>query len=455
MQSKVYFYGAAGSVTGSNFLLDTGASKILIDCGLFQGKNAGEENNWAEFPFDPKTIPVLLNTHAHIDHIGRIPLLVKRGFKGRIISTEATRAMALPLLLDCMGLIKHDAEIHGKEPLYDEHDINAAMALWEGIAYHQKIDLDDGVQVELLDSGHILGSAMAKVTRGGSNIVFTGDLGGGNSPLLPPIEDLTDARYLVMESVYGNKVRTEGEPEHTRDMLENVIEESVARGGTLLIPAFSTERTQDLLFEIRTLMVEKRVPSVPVYIDSPLAKQMTEAFLQYPQYFNEELQKRIKSGEKIFDFPEMHIVEDDEESRHLGEKPGPNIILAGSGMSNGGRVINHERRILPDKKSTLLIVGYQAAGSLAAGLLRALKRLKSINEKVPVHCRVEAIYGYSAHMDGEQLVEFVNKTRSTLKEVFVVMGEPVASATLVQRIRDYLSVKAIAPEAGESATIEL
>jgi metallo-beta-lactamase family protein len=455
MQSKVYFYGAAGSVTGSNFLLDTGANKILIDCGLFQGKHAGEENNWAEFPFDVKAIPVLVNTHAHIDHIGRIPLLVKRGFKGRIISTEATRAMALPLLLDCMDLLKHDAEIHGKEPLYDEHDINAAFERWEGVSYHQKIDLDDGIQVELLDSGHILGSAMAKFTRGGSNIVFTGDLGGGNSPLLPPIDDLTDAQYLVMESVYGNKVRSEGEPEHTRDMLEDVIEESVTRGGTLLIPAFSTERTQDLLFEIRMLMVEKRVPGVPVYIDSPLAKQMTEAFLAYPQYFSEELKQRIKNGEKIFDFPEMHIVEDEDESRHLGEEPGPNIILAGSGMSNGGRVIDHERRILPDKKSTLLIVGYQAAGSLGRRLVEGASLVEIHKQKVPVHCRVEAIYGYSAHMDGEQLVEFVNKTRDTLKEVFVVMGEPAASATLVQRIRDYLSVKAIAPEAGESATIEL
>ncbi|MGC9602656.1 MAG: MBL fold metallo-hydrolase [Minisyncoccia bacterium] len=455
MQSTVYFYGAAGSVTGSNFLLDTGASKILIDCGLFQGKNAGEENNWAKFPFDAKAIPVLINTHAHIDHIGRIPLLVKRGFKGRIISTEATRAIALPLLLDCMSLLKHDAEIYGKEPLYDERDIDAAMALWEGIPYHQKIDLDDSVQVELLNSGHILGSAMAKFTRGSSNLVFTGDLGGGNSPLLPPIDDLTDANYLVMESVYGNTVRPEEEQKHTRDMLENVIEESVARCGTLLIPAFSTERTQDLLFEIRTLMVERRVPSVPVYIDSPLAKQMTEAFLAYPQYFSDELQQRIKNGEKIFVFPEMHIVEDEDESRHLGKEPGPNIILAGSGMSNGGRVIGHERRILSDKKSTLLIVGYQAAGSLGRRLVEGASQVEIHKQKVPVHCRVEAIYGYSAHMDGEQLVEFVNKTRSTLKEVFVVMGEPVASATLVQHLRDYLSVKAIAPEAGESATIEL
>jgi metallo-beta-lactamase family protein len=454
-QSTVYFYGAAGSVTGSNFLLDTGSTKILIDCGLFQGKSAGEESNWAEFPFDPKAIPVLINTHAHVDHIGRIPLLVKRGFTGRIISTEATRALAEPLLLDSMGLLKHEAEVHGREQLYDEHDIAAAMALWEGVPYHQKIELEDGVQAELLDAGHILGSAMAKFTRGTSNIVFTGDLGGGNSPLLPKIEDLTDAQYLVMESVYGNRTRPPEEAKHHRDMLENVIEESIARGGTLLIPAFSTERTQDLLFEIRTLMIEKRVPSVPVFIDSPLADKMTAAFLAYPQYFNDDIQKRIKAGENIFSFPEMHMVQDNDASRHIDDTKGAKIILAGSGMSNGGRVISHEQSILPDTKSTLLIVGYQAAGSLGRRLVEGAKEVEIHKQKVRVACHIEAIYGYSAHMDGEQLVEFVSKTSSTLKQVFVVMGEPAASATLVQRVRDYLGVKAVAPEAGESAVIEL
>jgi metallo-beta-lactamase family protein len=454
-QSTVYFYGAAGSVTGSNFLLDTGGSKTLIDCGLFQGKSAGEESNWAPFPFDPKTIPVLINTHAHVDHIGRIPLLVKRGFKGRIISTEATRALAEPLLLDSMELLKHEAEVRGREQLYDEDDIAAAMALWEGIPYHHKVDLGDGVTVELLDAGHILGSAMAKFTRGQSNIVFTGDLGGGNSPLLPKIEDLTDAQYLVMESVYGDRTRPPEEAHHHRDMLENIIEESIARGGTLLIPAFSTERTQDLLFEIRTLMIEKRVPSVPVFIDSPLAEKMTAAFLAYPQYFAEDIQKRIKGGEQIFTFPEMHMVADNNASRRMDDAKGPKIVLAGSGMSNGGRVISHERSLLPDEKSTLLIVGYQAAGSLGRKLVEGAKQVEIHKEQVSVRCHIEAIYGYSAHMDAEQLVEFVHKTRSTLKEVFVVMGEPSAEATLVQRIRDYLSVKAIAPEAGESAIIEL
>jgi len=456
MQSTIHFYGGAGSVTGSNFLLDTGAKKILIDCGLFQGKHSFEETNWEPFPFEPKDISVLINTHAHIDHIGRIPKLVKDGFRGPIYSTEATRALAEPLLLDAMQLSARTAEHLGKEPLYTQKDIVQTMQQWQGIPYHSAQDLGDGVVLELLDAGHILGSAIATFAREGKKIAFTGDLGGGNSPLLAPVEVPKDITYLVMESVYGD--RTRQDDSRRRDVLENYIEDTNARGGTLLIPAFSTERTQDLLFEIRSLFLEKRVPSMPVYLDSPLAQKITAAYLAYPQYFSEEMQKRIAGGERIFDFPELEFVEDGSESEKIRHKPGAKIILAGSGMSNGGRVVAHEAAVLPDEKSTLLVVGYQSAGSLGRRLIEGAKKVDIKGEEVSVRARVEAMYGYSAHMDGEQLLEFVNQTAdvapAVLKEVFVVMGEPAASGFLVQRIRDYLSIKATAPEAGESAGVE-
>ncbi len=224
--------------------------------------------------------------------------------------------------------------------------------------------------------------------------------------------------------------------------------------GPLLIPAFSTERTQDLLFEIRTLMVEKRVPSMPVYVDSPLASKITEAFSKYPQYFADPIAERIRAGEDLFAFPELHFVEDAEESKKVAALPGPKIVFAGSGMSNGGRVHEHQKFVLPDSKSTLLIVGYQSAGSLGRRLIEGDKSVWLMGQKVHVACKVEAIYGYSAHMDGEQLLEFVNTTASTLKEVFVVMGEPSSSGFLVQRIRDYLGIKAIAPEAGDESSID-
>ncbi len=451
--TTLHFFGGAGTVTGSNFLLDTGSSKILIDCGLFQSAHACEETNWSVFPYDPKSIQFLIVTHVHIDHIGRIPRLVREGFRGRIISTEATRTLAEPLLLDSLEILASEARRCNREPLYDEEDVMGAMKLWEGVPYHQTVPLADELSLELLDAGHILGSAMAKLTRGERGIVFTGDLGGGNSPLLPPCESPTGIQYLVMESVYGNKMRKERG--QRREALEDVIEDTVARGGVLLIPAFSTERTQDLIFEIRTLMVEKRVPSLPVYIDSPLAQKITEAFLQHPRYFVSSIRDRIEKGENIFSFPEARFTEDIAASKKADETTGPKIIIAGSGMSNGGRVRRHEMQILPDPKSTLLIVGFQVAGSLGRRLVEGAKNVTIQGNNISVRCKVESLYSYSAHMDGEALLEFVSKIGRGLEQVFVVHGEPIASSTLTQRIRDYLGIRATAPEAGEKATLEL
>lgn len=450
--SKINFYGGAGSVTGSNFMLDVGDAKFLIDCGLTQGRHNAEEINWEPFAYDPAAVSFLFVTHGHVDHIGRIPKLVKDGFKGRIISTEATKAIAGPLLLDSMELLAHDARKHGRDPLYTEHDISEAMKLWETVTFHQKVELPGGCTAEFINSGHILGSGLVRFEREGRNILFTGDLGSGNSLLLPPPEVVTDANYLVMESVYGDRVR--GKEDHRTEMLENVIEEIAQRGGTLLIPAFSTERTQDLIFEIRMLMEEKKVPAMPVYVDSPLASKITDAFMHHPAYFSDAIRARIDGGEHIFAFPQLTFVEGIEESQKVANLPGPKIVIAGSGMSNGGRVHGYQKHVLPDPKSILLIVGYQSAGSLGRRLVEGDKSVMLMGEKISVVCKVETIYGYSAHMDGEQLLEFVNKTAPSLRQVFVVMGEPASANFLVQRIRDYLSVKAIAPEAGQEAQID-
>lgn len=465
MQSKIFFYGGAGSVTGSNFMLKmhnpdaSVGARFLVDCGLFQGEHTAEKSNWAPWRFDPKEITALINTHAHIDHIGRIPKLVKDGYRGPIISTKATKALAEPMLLDALELNSYDAKKHGLEPLYAEDDIAQAMRQWEGVGYHEQKTFGD-TAIEFFNSGHILGSAMAKFSRGGRAVIFSGDLGGGNSPLLPRAEVPEGAQYLLIESVYGDRKRADDA--HRRDLLENVIEDALARGGTLLIPAFSTERTQDLLFEIRTLFLEKRVPSTPVYLDSPLAERITAAYEQYPEYFNDDIRKRLEGGEHIFAFPELHYVESAAASAALDGDHAPKIILAGSGMSNGGRVIGHEKSVLQDEHSTLLIVGYQAAGSLGRQLVEGARKVTIHGEVIPVRCSVETMYGYSAHMDGEQLLEFVNAMQDlpagkqgSLREVFVVMGEPASSSFLVQRIRDYLGLKASAPEVGEHVTIDL
>ena len=453
VQSTIHFYGGAGSVTGANFLLETEGFKFLVDCGLAQGRHNAEEDNWDAFAYDPASVPLLIITHAHIDHIGKIPKLVKDGFRGKIISTEPTRAMAEPLLLDSMELLAHDAQKHGRPELYDKQNIHDALALWEGVPYHTPREIGGGFTMELLDAGHILGSAMVKISRGGKSMVFTGDLGGGNSALLSPHDAPGLPDYLLMESVYGDRTRDNDES-HV-DELMRVIKETAARGGTLLIPAFSTERTQDLIFEIRSLMGSQKIPSMPVYIDSPLAEKITAAYLAYPQYFSKAIQERVAQGEKIFSFPELHMIEHAEESRGLSHREGSKIIIAGSGMSNGGRVHMHEQDILPQKNSTVLIVGYQAAGSLGRRLVEGDKNVMIMGEKVRVAAKIEIIYGYSAHMDSPQLLEFVSEAGESLKQVFVVMGEPASSGFLAQRIRDYLGIKAVAPAAKDSATVDL
>ena len=453
MQSTIRFLGGAGTVTGSNFLLETGGAKFLVDCGLFQGEHAIEDGNWEPFSFDPTSITALINTHAHIDHIGRIPKLVKDGFRGPIISTHATRALAEPLLYDAMHLSTVDALRRGKEPLYTEADIQQALSQWQVLGYHEPKNLADDIVLEFYNAGHILGSAMAKFSRGGAAAVFTGDLGGGNSPLLDLAEAVHDVQYVVMESVYGNRTREEGE---TREAaLARIANETLARGGTLLIPAFSTERTQDLLFEIRALMLAGTIPSVPVYLDSPLAEKITDAYLAHPEYFSRAMQARIATGEKLFSFKELEYIEDSRESEALRAKHGPKILIAGSGMSNGGRVLAHEQEILPNANATVLIVGYQAAGSFGRRLIEGAKSIDMHGEKVPVRAHIETMYGYSAHMDSNQLLAWAESIAPRPKNIFVVMGEPAAASFLVQRMREYAALPASAPEGGDTATINL
>jgi len=453
-QSTLHFYGGAGSVTGSNFLLESGNFRALVDCGLFQGCDFCDEANWKPFPYDAASIPLLIVTHAHIDHIGRIPSLVKAGFNGVIYSTEATRAIAGPLLLDSMELLAEDARVHGREPLYNEQDIDAAMKLWRTIGYREPKELADGFVLEFLDSGHILGSAMAKFTRNGKNIIFTGDL-GGDSLLLPPRDSILGAQYLVMESVYGDREHVDAAPDVRREKLRGIIEETARREGEVLIPAFSTERTQDILFELRALFGDGTLPAIPVYVDSPLAEEITRAFMANPDFFKKEIDARIRSGEHIFSFEGLHFVKSAADSRHLSRVHNPKIIIAGSGMSNGGRVRAHERDVLPKKNSTLLIVGYQAAGSLGRRLIEGARSVDIGGEPVKVRCHIEQNLGYSAHLDGPHLLEFASEAAESLKKIFVVMGEPASAAFLVQRMRDRLGVDAEASEAGDGVVIEL
>jgi metallo-beta-lactamase family protein len=417
-----------------------------------QGSKVSEDENRAPFEYDPATIDLLFVTHAHLDHVGRIPFLVKSGFKGKIYSTPPTKDLAKLMMEDGFHLMEKEAKHENKEPLYGSEDIKRADALWETLPYHQEMPLADALSVRLLDAGHILGSAMYEFTYNSKKILFSGDLGNSPAPLLRDTEYLSDIDYLLIESVYGDRIHEKRE--ERKALLEDAIEETIKKKGVLLIPAFSLERTQELLFELNDLVEHNRIPQVPVFLDSPLAIKATAVYKKYESYFNTDAQAIIKSGDDVFKFPMLKFTEDAEDSKAILNVPAPKVIIAGSGMSNGGRILHHEKNYLSDPNSTLLLVGYQAVGTPGRLMQEGAKSVRIMGEEVQLRARVVNIHGYSAHRDTDGLFDFVEFMKDKVQKVFVVMGEPKASAFLAQRLRDYLGLRAFVPKRGESVELE-
>jgi len=450
--AKLRFYGAAGEVTGSNHILEVAGVTVMVDCGLFQGVKVCDDKNSEPFLYDPKTIDVLFVTHAHLDHVGRIPKLLNEGFKGKIYSTLPTRDIAKLMFDDTVRVIGREAKVDGHEPLYREDAVEKTMARWETVPYDQDIVLGDGLRVRFRDAGHILGSAMLEMTHNGKKLVFSGDLGNSPSPLLPDTAHLSGIDYLVMEAVYGDRVH-ENLPERAH-RLEQVIEDTIARGGVLMIPAFSIERTQDLLLELNDMVENKRIPEIPVFVDSPLGIKVTKVFEQNESFLNKGIQEAIKNGDDIFKFPRLRFTERSQDSIAIKNVPNPKIIIAGSGMSNGGRIMHHEMNYLSDPQSTLLLVGYQAAGTMGRAIQEGAKKVRIFNEDVSVRAKVVMIEGYSAHKDMNALLEYVTEMQDSLKKIFVVHAELGAGLFFAQRVRDYLGIDTHMPKAGEEIGID-
>ncbi|KKW09831.1 MAG: hypothetical protein UY47_C0004G0005 [Parcubacteria group bacterium GW2011_GWB1_49_7] len=389
------------------------------------------------FFWNLKKIKFLLTfaTHAHIDHIGLIPKLYREGFRGDIYSTRATKSIAEFLLADAVKINADDAE-----PIYGADDVLGCLSLWKTLEYHQKLELN-GIKVEFLNAGHILGSAMAQFSFPlDRKMLFTGDLGNSPSPLLPDVEKVGGLDYLLMESVYGDR-NHESKEERDREF-ERVVREAIGRKGTLLIPAFSLERTQVLLTKLKALLEEKKIPSVPVYLDSPLAIRITEIY------------ERVKEGND-FNFQELHETAKIADSREIAEVRGAKIIIAGSGMSTAGRIVGHEEMYLPDPRATILLAGYQAQGTLGREIEEGLRSITIGEKKIIVRAKVEKISGFSSHADSNALVGFASESAKTLKKVFVAMGEPKSQIFLAQRLRDELGVDAVATEKGKSYELDL
>ncbi len=444
---KITFYGGVGTVTGANFLLEVDGQKILVDCGLTQGIKLADDINWAPFVYNPKEIDILFTTHAHVDHIGRIPKLIEEGFRGKIYSTPPTEVIAGPMLEDTMSILSKSAEFNLNK-IYSEENVKLALSLWLPFDYHQKIKITENLEASFLNAGHILGSAMILFIYQGKKILFTGDLGNSPSPLLPDAERITDVDYLIMESVYGD--RNHESRNDRRKFLEATIEDNYKRKGTLIIPTFSLERSQELLFELNDLVENNRIPIMPIFFDSPLAIHLTEIFKQFKNYFNESAQKALSQDKHLFDFPGLHSTLHSRESKMIATVPNPKVVIAGSGMSLGGRIVHHERHYLPDPNNTILLTGYQSAGTPGRLIQEGVKTVRISGEYVEVRAHVVTISGYSGHKDSDGLLSFVGDMQEQVKKVFVVMGEPKSTMFLVQKLRDNLGIEAYAPEQEES-----
>jgi metallo-beta-lactamase family protein len=452
MGSTLGFYGGVGNVTGANFMLDTGEAAFLVDCGLVQGDRFQSKENAEPFVYNPADIDVLIVTHAHADHIGRIPKLIKEGFAGKIYSTPPTKSLAAIMLRDAYEVMRYEEEKYGIKRLYELVDIEGALSLWGTADYHQPLSLPDDITVTFQNAGHILGSAIVSFTRHDKKLVFTGDIGNVPQPLLSAPEIPTDYHYMVMESVYGDRVHEE--VKERTSLLKHFIEETAQKQGTLIIPAFSLERTQGMLLEINNLVESGEIKPINTYLDSPLAISVTEIYRQYVHYLNPDIQDQIRSGDDIFNFPKLSFTQTIADSQEINRERGAKIIIAGSGMSHGGRILMHEKNFLEDPKTTLLLVGYQSVGSLGRRLQDGAQKVRIDDVDVKVRAKIARIRGYSGHADRDQLINFVATGGDKAKQVFVTMGEERSSLFLVQRLRDYLGVNAVAPSLNEEVEID-
>ncbi len=451
MTAKITFYGGVGTVTGANFLLDTGSQKILVDCGIVQRENVCDAANSLPFPYDPKTIDALIVTHAHADHIGRIPKLVRDGFRGPIHSTAATKDLASLMFDDAIGIMRYEAAHHGCALLYEKEDGELARSLWRGHEYHEPFTIGD-ISIEFLDAGHILGSAMVRIKRGSKSILFTGDLGNSPEPLLNDTELPEGTNYLVMESVYGDRLHEHKEAR--QHLLRDAVLDARNRNSTLLIPSFSLERTQILLYELNSMVERGKLDPVQVYLDSPLAIEVTAIYRSYQKLFNPEVRKHFAHGDDPFIFKNLKLTPHIETSNTIHDAPNPKIIIAGAGMAAGGRIRSHLKRYAPDPHAVILFVGYQAPGSLGRRILEGDTKVDIDGAYVNVRAGIGSITGYSGHADRDQLLTFVENAGETLERVFVTMGEPRSSLFLAQRIQDFLGVDAVVPEQGQSCDID-
>ena len=463
------FWGGTGTVTGSKYLIESGGARVLVDCGLFQGLRELREKNWEDPPFDPRALDAVIITHAHIDHTGYLPRLVKLGFGGPVYCTRGTADLLKLLLPDSARLQEEEAEYRNRKgltrhkpalPLYTEEDARATLKLFRPAENTgEPVEVAEGARAGFHIAGHILGSSLVHVTLEGAgadgagrSVLFSGDLGHYDQPVIrdpapPPACDV-----LLVESTYGDRLH---DPEDPKDALARVINEAAERGGPLLIPAFAIGRTQELVYHLRELEDEGRIPILPVRVDSPMAASATQIYSRTREEHDEEYASVLAENRHPLRTRSMLTASTREESKRLNDERGARVIISASGMMTGGRVMHPAMRVLPDPKATVLFVGYQAAGTTGRRILDGQREVRIMKEQVPVRCRVERIGGLSAHADWKEVLRWLEPLRPTPpRRAFTTHGEPEAAAAMAGHIREALGWRVDAPSYGDRVELE-
>ncbi|MDA0321958.1 MAG: MBL fold metallo-hydrolase [Verrucomicrobia bacterium] len=468
MSISITFLGAARSVTGSRYLLEVGASRVLIDCGMYQ-ERALRGRNWEPFVVSPDRVDAILLTHAHLDHCGLVPKLVQAGYAGPIYCTSATGDIARIIMLDAAKIQEEDAEYktrrHRKqrhkgprpvEPLYTRADAERAAKLLRDVPYDQPVDVAPGIQAHYHDSGHILGatSIALDVSENGTRrrIVFSGDIGRWDVPILRNPTLLEQGDYVVMESTYGN--RKHEDASNINDVIADAINETCERGGNIIIPSFAVERSQELLYRLHELKNEKRIPDMMVFLDSPMAVRVTEVFKRHPDLFDAETMKHLEAGTHPCDFGGLQLTRTAKQSKAINQIRGSVIVIAGSGMCTGGRIKHHLARNIARPESTVLFVGYQAVGTLGREIVDGAEEIRIHGRYLPVKATVRKVGGFSGHADQDELLRWASGFDSAPKKIFITHGEIRAAEALQTLLLEKFGYDATVPEYRERVVLE-
>ncbi|MDD5082719.1 MAG: MBL fold metallo-hydrolase [Dehalococcoidales bacterium] len=468
MSLKLTFLGAAGNVTGSRYLLEINHTRLLVDCGLHQEREL-RDRDWAPFPVPPSTIDAVLLTHAHVDHCGLLPKFVRDGFRGRIYCTSATAELAEIILLDAAHLQQEDAEYkktrhqregrkgpHPYDPLYTADDARASFPLFSPVEYGQTISLGEGIRATFYDAGHVLGSTMVKLAIGHGKdtrtIVFSGDIGRWDRPILQDPTTFDNIDYILMESTYGDRLH-EG-PADISDKLEEIINATRRAGGNIIVPSFALERAQEILYYMNKLLLANRIPHMMVFLDSPMAINITEVFKRHSKLFDNEMVGLIKAKKSPFDFPGLKLVQTVEESKAINHIIGTIMIIAGSGMCTGGRIKHHLVTNISRHESTILFAGYQAVGTLGRQIVDGAAEVRILGRRYPVQAKIVQMHGLSAHADKNDLYRWLSALSKAPKHLFVTHGE----AEVARRVGEYAKEKTgwevSVPEYGTTVSLD-